>query len=261
MDHVSPHPLIVADKAFIEFIKRWQAGLKPHLLLETCDDGKICVSSRVTANHHPSQYRNAEEASRQHKTEQVHPPYPYLHKRHQGPSQLRRCEHRAKACVAIAAEPINSTLLHNCGCEVEKAHAQPQPNLIIGPSKHLQSAENLQRTILHFKQLAKLFMLCNLSINPLTFLLSANSNYSPQTASASIRCPSPTIASSRPSCSCCANCPSTHRPFYSLPTESASSRWAQPHHVRDELCLDLDYIKELLAAKTAELTIQLEYMI
>ena len=41
----------------------------------------------------------------------------------------------------------------------------------------------------------------------------------------------------------------------------AAGACAQPHHVRDELCLDLDYIKELLAAKTAELTIQLESMI
>ena len=93
------------------------------------------------ADHHPSQYHHAEEVSRQHKTEQVRPPYPYLHKRHQGPSQQRRCERRAKPCVALAAAPVNSTLLHNCGCEVEKAHAQPQPNLIIDPSKHLQSAE------------------------------------------------------------------------------------------------------------------------
>ena len=44
-------------------------------------------------------------------------------------------------CIENNGVYLDSTLLHNCGCEVEKAHAQPQPNLIIGPSKHLQSAE------------------------------------------------------------------------------------------------------------------------
>ena len=48
-DH-PPLQLTVAEKAIQRFMKRWQAGLHIHLLLDTCQDGQICVSSKVAAS-------------------------------------------------------------------------------------------------------------------------------------------------------------------------------------------------------------------
>ncbi len=41
--------ILLAEQAVREFVKQWNAGLQPCLLLETHSSGAILVSSKVTA--------------------------------------------------------------------------------------------------------------------------------------------------------------------------------------------------------------------
>ena len=99
-----PFAILLAEQAMHQFLKQWNAGLQPCLLLETHASGAIFVSSRVTAG-----------VTLPDQTEHVVPPsphprhHPHQHRRPPGPSRLRRRERRAQARELAAAQAVHKT--------------------------------------------------------------------------------------------------------------------------------------------------------
>ena len=96
-----PFAILLAEQAVREFVKQWNAGLQPCLLLETHASGAIFVSSKVTAGVTlPGQTENVF----------PHPPHaPCHHRRPPGPSRLRRRERRAQARELAPAQAVPKT--------------------------------------------------------------------------------------------------------------------------------------------------------
>ena len=89
-----PLPLLLAEKAMQEFVKRWLAGMEPQLLLETNHDGIILINSSVKTTskwQHPSRIKGSE------LNLMPQSPNPYLKHNKLSPSRLRRRKRREKS--------------------------------------------------------------------------------------------------------------------------------------------------------------------
>ena len=82
-----PLPLLIAEKAMQEFVRRWLAGMEPQLLLETNQDGIILINSSVKTSSKLQQYVLELDPM-----PQLHPYL--LHQRKPSPSRLRRRKRR-----------------------------------------------------------------------------------------------------------------------------------------------------------------------
>ena len=84
-----PFPLLIAEKAMQEFVRRWLAGMEPQLLLETNQDGIILINSSVKTSSKFQQHVSELDPMLMPQLN----PY-LLHRRKPSPSRLRRRKRR-----------------------------------------------------------------------------------------------------------------------------------------------------------------------
>ena len=127
-----PFPLLIAEKAMQEFVRRWLAGMEPQLLLETNQDGIILINSIVKT---PSKLQ-------QHVPEldpmMLLNPY-MLHRGRPSPSRLRRRKRR-EMCKKTRETLDKSTNTEEINDEnvLEKTPVLNYPDLSQVPPNHLQ---------------------------------------------------------------------------------------------------------------------------
>ena len=247
-----PLAIQVAEKAMQEFIKRWLAGLQPHLFLETNHDGQISVASKVSpaANARSLPYHAHVPHPRHHM------PRPQPHR--DTPARRRRREKRAKAREEQAAaaaqvepavpEPLPTTTAENVAVIVDNP-----PNETIPPEPVRHPAPQSQPTAAQVAPRPPLLaatagqprptLLADTAGQPRPPPLSATTGRPPVGTAAGHPYPPPLTSSSGPRPLLAPPAPASGAP--PQPRTVAATAHPLPHpppHVPDMFCPDSQYL-------------------
>ena len=133
-----PFPLLIAEKAMQEFVRRWLAGMEPQLFLETNQDGIISINSSVKTSSKLQQHVLELDPM-----PQLHPYL--LHQCKSSPSRLRRRKRREmrKKTIEALDKSTNTEEIDDENV-VEKTPVLNYTNLSQVPLNYLWEYEELQ---------------------------------------------------------------------------------------------------------------------